>query len=70
MARLSKLSARGKWKEMENKKRKRYSRYSGNTSVLFQGEVLGLATLLSMAYPVQDVFRTAKDQQRLRAVVV
>lgn len=55
---------------MENKRRKRYSRYSGNTSVLFQGEVLGLATLLSMAYPVQDVFRTAKDQQKLRAVVV
>lgn len=56
-----------KWKEIENKKGKRYS---GNTSVLFQGEVLGLAMLFSMAYPVQDAFRTAKDQQRLRAVVV
>lgn len=56
-----------KWKEIENKKGKRYS---GNTSVLFQGEVLGLAMLFSMAYPVQDAFRTAKDQQRLRAVLV
>lgn len=57
------MKAKGKWKEIEIKKR----RHTVGTPV--PG---GLLMLLSTAYPAQEAFRvgTAEVQQGLRALVV